>query len=188
MVILARWKFWRLRHWGSSCTGPEEAVGRGMPGAHQLCREACYAERGLAHSVFALITKCHAIYFCLFFEMVFCCSSGFPGICSVDLELKDPPASTSWELALKARYALPCSVLHTVYLKYSASEYTHTVNSGLPLSDSESLGAVLYGLCVICKDMALPTATYKKEGGREEERKKGRISLGLCPKLYHLKK
>lgn len=69
-------------------------MGKGMPGARHFCREACYAEGGLSQSVFALITKGHTIYFCLFFEMVFCCSSSSPRICSVDLELKDPPAST----------------------------------------------------------------------------------------------
>lgn len=63
VVILARWKSWRLRHWRSSCTGSKEAVERGMPGARHFWREACYAEGGLAHSVFALITKHHTIYF-----------------------------------------------------------------------------------------------------------------------------
>lgn len=43
-------------------------MGRGMPGARHFSREACYAEGGLAQSVFALLTKGHTIYFCLFVE------------------------------------------------------------------------------------------------------------------------
>jgi hypothetical protein len=75
-----------------------------LDGVHSFCR--------LTHSC-AVCLSVFFVLFCFFSCRVSLCSPGCPGTHSVDqagLKLRDPPASASQVLGLKACATMPCSV------------------------------------------------------------------------------